>query len=321
MKINSIPIELWEFIFRNYLSVEDLVSLSGISRHFYYLSHQITAFRNQKKREVKSLIQVESWPNIDFHRDISLKRIRILENNYAYHTWKDKKNVFFSISNFFPSPEFQKIRNRVVSLGVSRFLPPLEYFQNISSLQFSDFSNLDLPPVSKNIENILIKNSNIDSFPPNLKVNKLTINNSNLTTNLTSAKIIHTYHTFFITPQDSLDDVEELKLFFPSGIHDYSPFGKIKNLTLRSNYLTDLSFIREGCQILNISRTLHIQDLSPLKNISTLRELDISFCYRIRRIPHIKNLKKVRVEGCGRIAYLENFTKDGYYYIKYDCKK
>jgi hypothetical protein len=319
--LEELPLTFWDRLFEKYLTLADLISLSEVNRKLYLIAHEIISFKKitsskpSLNRLVYNMDQVKAWKNISFIRNMTLNRNRKLINHYTFHTWEKFSNVLFSIStNGEPPPQNLVDRIFFLSLEGKKEIPI-----GIPHLYIKKNQHFYSPKLDKRTKTFTLYRSYIFNMNNFNFLEKLEINNCNIYVSLPNVTtVIVTNST--LNQRKPLTGVKNLVLRHCNYIEDYTIFGKIENLTINSIQVTNINFIGEGCRSLNLSRSIRIQDLSHLSRISSLQELDISYCCHITDISRLR-VSKIKAEGCERIAYTRKFKKDGCYYIKHDSQE
>ena len=294
--LTFLPIEIWEEIFRNWLGVLELVRLSGTSRHFNSIAHQISAYHIMpiygKIPVVRDINQIKGWPNISFVKNIYLNNTnQTVSYHPAFQTWKFFPNVFFSIncwkfSKDIPSSHIDRIIH--IDSGTLSLLEgkcPYLGFSNISCstkhkpskyvkrVHFRYCDNIDLNGYSHLEEIQIIHSDGIFDLTP-----------------ITGVKSVTIKHQLGYLDISSLRFATKVDLSGCFGILDFKPLKNVKHLILDQTFVADISFI-EKAEILSLASCKCLDNIDHLKNIKGLVSLNIDRCHMIKSLEPLRGLK------------------------------
>ncbi|MDD5161119.1 MAG: leucine-rich repeat domain-containing protein [Sulfuricurvum sp.] len=158
----------------------------------------------------------------------------------------------------------------------------LQFFPNLKNISLSNSNVRDLTPLAKisNLQELDISDNPVTDFKPLLSLKKLetlSIRNDN------------------IADLSILGQIKSLKSLriYSNGIKDITPFSNLTNLEdllISSRSLSNICLLNKltKLKILNMGLSEQVNDISCLKDLKQLEELDITYT-KVKKIEVVKN--------------------------------
>ena len=320
--MDSIPLEIWEEMFRKWLDVGDLVHLSGVSRYYRSVSKKIMAYQRLPSISfyrkiphhlcVKDIYQVKGWPNIAFFKSIYLNDLaKDVHFHQSFQTWKFFPNVYFSINCWRYSkelPEGYESRIIHVDSGDPKLLE--------GKTPYLSFANLDSPIVekpSRYVKGVHFRycdNTNLEGYS---QLDEIEINNPNIMDDISPLEGIRKVsirHHFFLFDIFPLRFSEEVDLTGCMEVEDFRPLQNVKYLTLDQTLITDISFLK-NVEKLSLDSCKFLQNIEHLKEMKNLRRLNINRCHQIESLEPLRDLKKLKWVSLNNCYMVDNVSMLG----------
>jgi hypothetical protein len=305
--LEDIPLELWEYIFRNMLDIYDLCRLSEVSKNMYYICHNIKSFSELKINPYNDILkiplvlnidQVKSWKNIIFVKIVHGYLRNICISN-IFHTWGHFPNIRYHICRINDDKRLNivsKYKDKIYYVfckghNISRFsedntlkirhisidgdFPDLKLVNTLSVYMLNP-GNSDLTPFSRLVDFISSGGYNIVDVSPLKNVPNVTI--------VDSPKLVD------ISP---LKNCKSVNVSECKAIVDFSPLENVLDVTVNGTYIDDLSVFKKT-QILSLSRCTRIINVEKLKYLKTLKRLTFYSSNWVFGFSYLDNVEIIR---------------------------
>ena len=122
-------------------------------------------------------------------------------------------------------------------------------------------------------------------------------------TSLTSFAISSAIHLISIEPLRFLLSLKKVYFGKCENILDFSPIGHVPSLTIEDcQQVTDLSFLSHGVRELDLSGCIHLQDLTPITSIRSIKKIDLRRCHSLIDVNPLKFIPQINLVACEQVS-------------------